>query len=482
MRGRAPSCLAILAALSLAGPAAAGDPDPTADPVPAYEPILKAETDPVQLTGVHEHRLPNGLTIYTVEQHELPVVTVRLVVPRAGLFNPLDQPGLTQAMGTLLAKGTATRSAMEVAGAMDYVGGVIDSGAGWNGTFVEASVLTRDLELALELVADVALRPSFPAEELERYQRQTVSDILYNQDDPGVIADQAFARFVYGDHPYAFPLEGTAESVQALTRDDLVAHYERLFVPQGAVLVVAGDVQPRRLKKFVKHHFGGWSAPRATRTQAKDPTVAEGGQILVVDRPDAVQSEIRIGYVLAPYNMGDETHAFQIMDYCFGRGGFSSRLMRQIRAEMGLTYGIYSSLDARQQAGAYTISSFTKTETTAVLIEEVQRQMERAIADGFDPEELRDAQAYLIGSYPGRFETPGQIAGQIQSTLLFGFGDPVEWIGGYREAVGAVTLEQVDAMARQHLRPDDVRIVVVGNAAEVVPLLEPLGTVQVVEP
>lgn len=474
--------LAALVAVALILPAPAARAAEEVDAVPAYEPLLQADTAPVQLSGIRRDKLPNGLTIYYVEHHELPVVTLRLIVPRAGLYNPMEKPGLTMAMGAMLTKGTATRSAMDVAGAMDYVGGMIDSGAGWNGTYVEASVLTRDLGLALDLVSDVALRPSFPEEELERYKLQTISEILYNKDDPGIIADEHFARFVYGDHPYAAPLEGTAESLEAMTRDDIQAQYDRLFVPRGAVLVVAGDVQSRRLKKMLKHYFGGWKAKAPPKAGAGDPQVAEGGQILLVDKPDAVQSEIRMGYVLAPYNMGDDYHAFKLMDYCFGRGGFSSRLMLKIRAEMGLTYGIYSSLSARQNAGAYTISSFTKTETTAVLVEEVQKQMEFAIAGGFTAGELRDAKAYLIGSYPGRFETPSQIASQIQSTLLFDFGDPVEFVGSYREKIGAVTLEQVNEMARKYLQPANVRVVVVGNAAEVEELLVPLGTVQVVEP
>ncbi len=467
------------AALATAALLARPAPSPAEDVVPAYEPSAEVDAAPVRLPGVTTETLGNGLAVVYVPHHELPVVSVRLLVLAGGLYNPLDRPGATSFMGYLLTKGTVRRTAMEIADAIDFVGGSIDAGAGFNGSYVEASVLARDLDLALDLVADVARNPSFPDDEIERMRQQLLADVMYNRDDPGTIADEFFARHVYGAHPYAFPVDGTAESLRAMTRDDIVAQYQLLFDPARTVLVVAGDIDPRKVRRKVRKHFASWSGSGAD-LHAEDPVGADEPPVLVVDKPGAVQSQIRIGYLLAPLNMGEDTYAFKVMNYCFGGGGFSSRLMQRIRADLGLTYGIYSSLDSTQRVGAFTVSSFTKTESTGELIDEVLAQMRLAIDEGFTEEELAAAKAYLVGSYPASFETPGSIASQLQSALLFGFGDPVDHVARYRERIGAVTLEQVNAMAREALRPDQVRITVVGASDEIAPQVEHLGDVAVV--
>jgi len=448
------------------------------DPVPEYIPKAKIDTSPVKLPEITKKTLKNGLIVYYIPHKELPVVSMRLLILSGSLYNPMDEPGLTEFMAGLLSKGTEKRTATQIAQEIDFIGGNLNNGAGWNGTYVQTDVLARDFEKGLDLLTDVALHPTFPEEEIERSRKQTLSSLMSNKDEPDVIADQQFNHFVYGEHPYAFPEEGTMESVPAFNHDSLVKQYKRLFVPGNAVFTVAGDFDLKKAHKLVERYFADWKSGDKPQPASEDAIRGAGGEILLIDKTDAVQSEIRLGYILGPYNLGEDYYAFNMMDYIFGGGGFSSRLMLRIRNELGLTYDIYSDLSAKQQAGAYTIGSFTKLESTGEIIDEIYSVMRKTIQEGFTEEELNDAKSFLVGQYPNRFEVPNQIATQFQTVLLYKFGDPVDHISRYRERIASVTLEDVNRMAKKYLHPDWLRITVVSNAEAVKGQLEKFGKIE----
>ncbi len=449
------------------------------DPVPAYTAPVELDDSPVELPNITRKRLRNGLTIYYVPQHEVPVVTIRLLIRAGSLYNPIDQPGLTYFMGNLLTKGTETRSAMEISETMDFVGGSISSGAGYNGSYVQSTILTRDFEMALELVADIAMHPSFPEEEIERDRRRFLTNMMARLDDAYDIAEDQLPSYLYGEHPYGFPLAGTPASVEAFTRDAIVAQYERLFVPSNAVLAISGDIPWRDAHQLVRQYFSDWDRGDRPDTDYENPEHLEGGQILLIDKPDAAQAEVRMGYVLSPYNMGEDLYAFRVMNQMFGTGGFGCRLMLRVRSELGLTYGIYGNLTARQMEGAYTVEAATSNETAGQLIGETIQLMRDAIADGFTEEELQHAKAYMMGTYPMQYETPEDLATQFQTLLMFNFDDPAEFIETYRARINAVTLEDVNEIARRMLQPDNFRYVVVGQAEILQPQLEEFGEIEV---
>lgn len=453
------------------------------DHVPAYQPVDKIDTSPVVLPKITRKVYRNGLTIYYVPHHELPVVSMRLLALKGSLYNPADKAGLTEFMSDLMTQGTKSRSATEIAESIDFIGGSLNSGAGWNGTYVQCSVLKKDLETGLDLLSDVVLHPSFPEEEIDRLRTRTVSSIMSDKDSPGTIASKQFAKFLYGGHPYASPLSGTMESVQSFTRDDIISQYHRIFNPGNVVLAIAGDINPKKVNKLVSKYFGTWQKSGDSPKEPAAPERGAGGEILLVDKPDAVQSEVRLGYILEPSNFNgnsSEMFAFKVMNYIFGGGGFSSRLMLRIRNDLGLTYGIYSNLASRQQNGAYTISSFTKTESTGEMVKEVFGVMNKTLEEGFTEDELNDAKSFLAGQYPSNFETPSSIASQFQSVLLFDLGKPDKYISSYRQKIAEVTLEDVNRMAKKYLHPDWLRIVVVGKAEEVRDQLAPFGKLKVI--
>lgn len=448
------------------------------DPVPEYTSSQEIDPSPVNLPDMKRKQLGNGLTVYYVPHEELPVAGVRLLIPTGMLYNPMDNPGLVSFMAGMLDEGTENRSSTQIAEEIDFVGGSLRRGSGWNAIYIQSEVLTRDLELAIDLVADCAQNSIFPEEEIARIKQEVSGEIMRSKDNSRAIASREFDRVVYGDHPYSLPDAGTLESVQGFTREDIIAQYERLVVPDRAILTIAGDIDWKKTHKLVKKYFSGWEKRGEKLPDPGDPQELPGGKVLLIDKPDAVQSDIMMGYVLAPYNMGDDFHAFQVMNYIFGSGGFASRMMQRIRNELGLVYDTRSYLSSMQKKGAYTFSASTGNETTGKVIEEMISLMENTIEEGFTEEEMRDARSFLIGRYPARFETPEQIATQFQSAIMFDFPDPRDHIQNYRERIAEVTLEEINAMAKKYLRPEALRIVVVSKGDDVREQLAPLGELE----
>jgi zinc protease len=449
------------------------------DVVPAFSPSQTFDVDPVELPDFKHKTLKNGMQIYYIPDHELPLASMRLMFPAGKLLNPMDKAGVNNFMVDMLLKGTETRSATEISEAIDFVGGSIGSGAGNNTAYMTCSVMSRDLELGMELITDALMNPTFPEEELERLRTQRVSSLMTNVDNPSSVASEQWNIWVYGDHPYSMASGGTVESVSGFTRDDLVMQHEKLIVPGHAVLILSGDFKQKDAAKLVDKYFGDWDGVDAPKVTVTDAQPGTGREILLIDKPDAAQAEIRMGYILGPYNLGDDMYAFRQMDYIYGGGGFSSRLMKRVRVELGLTYGIYSGLDARTQNAAYSISGSTKNESAGTFIGESLILMQDAIDNGFEEQELKDAKAYMLGSYPRQFETPSQVASQFQNALILDLGDPDKYIANYRKNMATVELSDINAAAKKYLNPDLVRIVVVGNAEIVAPQLEEFGNVTV---
>ncbi len=450
------------------------------DLVPAYDAKQHIDMSPMPLPDITKKSLKNGMTVYYIPSHELPVASVQINMPGAGLYCPLDKAGLVDFMSGLLDQGTETRSAQDIAATMDFIGGSLSVSSGYNACNVGMDVLTRDLETGLEIMADVIMNPTFPEAEIERARQQWMSGLMMEKDEPSAIADKVWTRFVYGaDHPYGLPQNGTMESVQSFTRQDLVDLQNVLLTPKGAVMVVSGDIEPKKAHKLINKYFGDWKGNDLPAVAHPDPTEKPGGKILVVDKPDAVQTQIRMGYILAPKNMNHENYyAFNLMNYLFGGGGFSSHLMLRVRNELGLTYGAYSGLDYRRQKGAYTMDTYTGTENTGLMVEEMLGVMNNVRAEGFNNDELTDAKAYIIGTYVMGFETPAQVGGKFITTILYELGVPEDYIANFRKNYGSVTLDEVNAAAVKYLQPENIRIVLVGVADDIIPQVEKFGEVQ----
>ena len=430
----------------------------------------------IALPPIEKTTLANGLKVIVIEHHELPVVAFRMVFKTGSAGDPKGKAGLADLTAGLLRKGTESRTATQIAEEIDFVGGSLGAGSGRDATYANCRVLKKHFEVGLDLLSDIILNPAFADEEIERLRKQTLAGIKQQKDDPGSVAEEKFREFLFGDHPYGRPSEGTETSVAALTRDDIVSFHRDCYVPNNAILAVVGDVKPKEAIKAVKAKFSGWKGAQIAPPGYVQPPAIEGYRILLVDKPDLTQTYIRIGH-LGVKRDNPDYFALKVMNYILGGGGFSSRMMDEIRSQRGLTYGIGCNFDYNKLRGAYTVSTFTRNDSTAAAIRAIIEQIENFRAGGVTDKELEDTKSFYTGYFPLQLETPSQIASQILNVELYDLGE--DYLKSYRRNINAVTQEDVQRVAQKYLDPKNLKLVVVSKAEQVKASLEPLGNVTV---
>jgi zinc protease len=404
--------------------------------------------------------LPNGLEMFVVSRTRQPAVSITLLIPSAGtFFDPPGKTGLASLAAAVIPEGTTHRSAQEIAEAIDFVGGSLNTGAEGDGANVTITVVKKDFLLAMDLLSDVVMHPVFQPDEVERKRRQTLSNLEVESADPGYLAQVVAARVLYGMHPYGLPEDGTADSVRAITPDDLREFQRARYVPQGSFLSIAGDVTPDEAFAAAEKFLGAWGGVAPAFTAPAIPEAPAGLRFVLVDKPDAVQTQIRASRAAIPRNNPDYLSLF-VANRVFG-GGENSRLNASIRQKKGLTYGAYSQLSGRARAGSLSAGLSTRTETTLEALRMLLDLMGQMGTGDVTPEELRFAKDYLSGAFPMQSETPEQVAGRILSLSLYGL--PADYYQRYRENLQAVTAAQVKALAAQYFGASKLSIVMVGN-------------------
>jgi len=444
----------VLAVLALSGSSGAQVQNWPSERPPRPLPAREVKFPPYEF-----RTLPNGLQVIAVFHHEQPAVSLRLIIRAGGAQDPAEKPGAASMASTLLDQGTTTKSAEQIANAIDSIGGVLGVGSGSDLTFINAAVMNDSLDFALQLVADVARNPAFSQQEIERQRQQMISAMKVSYEDPDYIAGAVFDRLVYGFHPYGKPDAGTPASLASLTRDDLVAFHKRWFAPNNAILAVVGDVTPEQAFAGVEKAFGSWPKAELTPMAGGDvppPT----RRVIVVDRPGAVQTEIRVGNIGLPRKHKDFLALDIALKILGGEGG--NRLHRVLRSERGLTYGAEADMHALKDTGDLVASTDTKSTTTAETLRLIVDEISRLQRQRVQQRELADAQAYLTGSFPLTIETPGAIALQVLNAVFYGLD--LEELQNYRERVNAITPEDIQRVAQQYLHPDRLSIVLVGDS------------------
>ena len=414
--------------------------------------------------------LPNGLQVVTVLHHEQPVVSLRMIVRAGGALDPKDKLGLANLAAALLTQGTTAQSASEMNEAIDFIGGAMDAGAGADLSFLDMIVMKDSFEFGLRMLSDMAQRPSFALEEIERQRQQMLSSLRVSFEDPGYIANAVFRRLVYGFHPYAWPQSGTPDTIAAITREDLVDFHGRNFVPNNSILAVVGDVTADEALQGVSKVFGDWErreVPADSFVAPPDPT----RRVIVIDKPDAVQTEVRVGHIGIRRNHDDYLAVNLALRILGGEG--ANRLHQVLRTERGLTYGAQADMDSLRDSGDFEASTNTRSEATGEVLRLMVDEFWRLQRDRIGQRELADAKAYMTGSFPLTIETPDAIATQVLNVLFYGL--PVEELQSFRERVNAVTVDDIQRVARFYLRPDRLSIVLVGNAAAFAPQLRRVG-------
>lgn len=418
---------------------------------------------PFQFPSVNSKTLPNGLRVFVAPGSDVPAVTVALVLTDAGsIRDPKGQEGLAQLTASLLTQGTASRTAEQIARAIDSVGGSLSASADHDDTTVVATVVKKDMPLAMTLLSDVVMNPSFSTEEIERQRQQALSSLRVNYADTGYLASAAFARVVYGASPYGLPADGTPQSLAAISRTDIEKFHQKAYGPEHALLGFAGDVTPEEAFAAATRYFESWSTPiKGVGQTPTAPAPVAGLHFFVVDKPDDVQTQIRIGRPGIARN--DPNYIpLLVTNRIFG-GGYNSLLNTAVRLQKGLTYGANSAFDARRFGGSFVAGTFTRTDKTVEAVQLIFDLMQRMASGQISPEDLDLARAYLVGVYPIQTETPQQVITRVLSVAVYGL--PADYNQTYQRKVAAVSLDQVKEMAETYFAAKNWDIVLVGNAS-----------------
>ncbi|HEX9290704.1 MAG TPA: pitrilysin family protein [Anaeromyxobacteraceae bacterium] len=429
----------------------------------------------IQLPPLHEERLENGVTVVVARRPGVPLVAVRIVISAGASLDPPRGHGLANLVAQVARRGTARRTGREIDDRIESLGSELGAGSDEDATYFGLSAPAEFLSELLDVVADVATGPTFPAAEWRRIRRREVAGLAHVLDEPGAVADRAMIDAVYRGHPYGHPTDGRARHIEALHRADAVAFHRRWFAPASTTLVIVGAVDPEEALAQARRRLGRWRAAGGPAPAIPAPP-AVPRSVLVVDKGDVTQTQVRVASP-ALARATREYFPALVANAIFG-GGFTSRLMEAVRVNRGLSYGVRSRFAMSRAAGIFFVASFTKVETTAELLQVVLDEAERFCAEGPSEEELGRAQSYLAGLYPLSLETHDQVAEKLADVKLYGI--PLDEITGYRERVRAVTAEQCREIARRHFPLDRGVIVAVGPAKRVAPALERFGPVSVV--
>jgi len=422
--------------------------------------------------AVERRDLPGGLDLRVARLSRLPVVSVVLFLRAGESTLEETRAGLACLAGDTLEGGTRRRSGSDLSEALERVGARLSVSTGWEGTSVSLSCLAERLEEALPLLVETVREPAFPEEEVARARDHALAGIRQRAMDPASQASDAAARRYFAPGvPYARPLGGTVASVEPLGRGHLSGYADAFYRPGGGGLVVVGDVDADEIEAMASSLFGGWAgAPPAADIFDVEPA-ARTRTLQVVDRPGAVQSEIRVGHVGIARSDPD-VFAVTVLNTLLG-GAFTSRLNLNLRERNGFTYGVRSRFSLRSRPGAFSVRTAVGTEVTAQAVREILAEIQGLVDGGPGQGEVEAARDYVAGTFPLRQETVGQVAARVVELIIYGLED--DYHDRYRDRIRAVEVEDVHEVAQRHLRPAEAQIVVVGDADGVAPGLEALG-------
>lgn len=414
--------------------------------------------------------LPNGMTVVVVVHNEQPAVSLRLIVRAGGAQDPVGKLGVASMVATLLDQGTTSRTAQQVADTIDSAGGELKTAVGRDLSYANVTIMKDGLGLGMSLLADVVRRPAFAQEELTRQRQQLVAALKVSYQDPSYVASIVFDRLVYGFHPYGFPGNGTPASVETLTREDLLEFHRRHYAPNNCLLAVVGDLTIDEAMAAVTGAFGDWARREIPADPAVEPPKSTQ-RVVVVDKPDAVQTEIRMGQIGIPRKDGDFVAVDLAIRILGGEG--ANRLHRVLRTERGLTYSVSAVARTWTRSGEFVAQTNTRSDATGEVLRLMVDEFSRLRRDSVDERELENAKAFLAGSFPLTIETPNDIATQILDVLFYGL--PVKELQTFRSRVEGVSVDDVSRVVARYLRPDRLSVVVVGNAAAFLGQLERAG-------
>lgn len=456
MRNSFATALLLIACVFISSIVLAQKPDRSKPPELGPPPKL-------QLPTIRHLKLGNGLPVVLMEKHQVPLVQMSLIVHAGLAMEPASQRGLASMAAAMMEEGAGTRNALEFSDAVDFLGANISVSSGLHTTTVSLFTPLSKIDSALALFADAALRPRFPAEELERIRIERLTSLLQWHDQPRVIASVLFNRTLFGPvHPYGAVSMGNEETLRGFTVEQLKEFYAAHVQPANATLIVVGDVTPAVLIPKLETLFGSWTGGTKSPEPSFPPVnQVEARKIYLVDKPEAAQSAIRIGRI-GVARTTEDYYAITVMNTILG-GSFTSRLNNNIREEHGYAYGAGSRFNFLPQPGAFLASSDVQTNVTDKALTEFMKELTNIpnISDA----ELTRAKNYVALSYPSDFQSVRAIAGALNELVIYNLPD--NYFNTYTERILAVTKDDVVRVAKKYIDPEKIAIIVVGDRKKI---------------
>ncbi|HOB73057.1 MAG TPA: pitrilysin family protein [Phycisphaerae bacterium] len=433
--------------------------------LPEPEDMPKAASPkPVDLPPPVVKTLDNGLRVLVLSERSVPAVTASFNLLSAARNDPDDLAGLASVTAGTLRRGTKRHTGDELAKRIDFHGMSLNESVDHEDSRIQIWALSKDADLAVETLAEVVREPTFPEAEVSEYVARAIAREKINEQDPSTIASRTFAQVLYGENYLGRQTQGTSKTLQAITPAAVREFHQRHYGPNIATLIITGDITPEAAFQLAEKHFGDWTA-KAEANITDDPPPATSRQIVVVDRPGAVQSQIRMGQIVPVSRKDPDYPVVRLLSQTFGEA-FGARLNRVLRIEMGLTYGARGYFNVDTDAAALFISTFTRTDRTADAIKAAWGEVEKLAAEPIKPDELRQARDSLIGHFQMAMETPAQIAARYWDLIVWGL--PENWYSDYLRAVDQVRdPARTVATARRVLAPDRLLVVVVGDGEKI---------------
>ncbi len=423
---------------------------------------------PYSFPHVTRVRLANGLRILVAENHSAPLVAMRTLIRSGADQDPTELAGLASLTADLLDEGAGERDAIQLAEAAGLLGASLGTGADWDAAYVSLDVLSRNTAASAQILADVSFRAQLPASGFDRVKAERLTEILQQKDEPAAIAGKRFASLLYGTGVYGNSVIGTAETVARIQLDNVKRFYDSQFIPNNTSVVVAGDVEPHEAVHVVSTLFGQWKQGEEPRPPNVAHRPIDSCRIYVIDRPQAVQSEIRIGHIGVARSTADY-FPLSVMNALLG-GVFNSRINLNLRERHGYTYGARSTFAFRRLPGPFVVAAPVRNEVTRESVSEVLGELRRIRTGDIEDQELNDTKNYMMGVFPATVQSSGEIAGRLLDMELYGL--PEDYFDRYRENIAAVSKMDIARVATKYIDPDRALIVVVGNAKQI---REPLG-------
>ena len=406
--------------------------------------------------------LDNGLVLLTSQQRSLPMVSIELLMDGGSRYDDANQEGVANLVARLLTYGTKRRSALQISDTVDFIGASLSASCGEDVASISLTILKKDLDTGLDLLADILMASTFPQEEIDRQKQAVIAGIRAREESPGSIAQRRFAAALYPQSPYGRPVEGNETSVKAISQASLQEFYQRFYRPNRAIVAVVGDISQDEIIQALNQSLRSW-AKGEPRGKPLVPSTIGAAQVIRVNK-DLTQANI----ILGQEGVGRENpdyYAIQVMNYILGGGGFSSRAMDAIRNERGLAYSVYSYFSAERGRGTFELVMQTKNETALEAIHLAQTEIRRIREESVTDQELSDAKDYLIGSFPLRLDTNRRVASFLVQVEFYQLD--LDYAEHYGDLIRNVTREDVERVARQYLHPEKLITVVVGDQKKI---------------